>query len=199
MKRALVLVCIATTAHADTSPGREERVAYITSVLDALDASDPSMLANTASYIQVTERNKCQAPVESLRVGCLLEAASRNCHNQKERDHCNRASDVIVTNRLSEKLFLPTDVRFKIMEKASDYRVALQRELRRRYALLVAELVMTPHWPGSKATSTQLATGIEAFCRDVAGSRDMSWQYCVGAVVWFIGTDGKDLTKAVKK
>ena len=37
-----------------------------------------------------------------------------------------------------------------------------------------------------------LATGLERYCRDVAGTRELSWQYCVAAAVWFIATDGHD-------
>jgi hypothetical protein len=169
-----------------------QRVAYVASLLEAIRGSDPAMLLNTTRYIQVVERNKCQAPEQSLRVGCILEAASRNCRQATKelREQCLRVSDVIVTNRLSEHLFLPKDVRYQIVSRQRDYRTALARELLRRHALLVAELAMSRHFPGGRADGLALAAGIEGHCRDIAGTRNLSWQHCAAAVVWFIGTDG---------
>ncbi len=187
MKRVIALLLVAGVAHA--SP--DAHVPYIAELLDAIRTIDRQTLANTASYIQVTERNKCQAPEQSLRVGCLLEAASRNCKAQGvAQKRCDRVSDLLVTNRLSEELFVPTDVRYEIMSKAKDYRTEIVRELDRRYAILVAELAMSPAFPGSHADGQQLATAIDAYCHDVAGTREMSWQYCVAAIVWFVGTGG---------
>src|SRR6185503_14850296 len=108
---------------------------------------DRATLANTRKYLQIVERNKCQAPEMTLRVGCLLEAAAQNCKQ-------------------------------------------LARELHRRYAGLVAELAMSEFFPGPRADTAALATGIDGFCTDVAGTRDLSWQYCVAAVVWFVASDG---------
>jgi len=191
MKRAIALLLLAGVAHADT----DAHVGYIAGLLDAIRTIDHQTLANTASYIQVTERNKCQAPEQALRVGCLLEAAARNCKQAQgpARERCDRVSDVIVTNRLGEELFVPKDVRYEIMSKVKDYRTEIVRELDRRYAILVAELAMSPHFPGSHADSTQLATSIDAYCHEVAGTRAMSWQYCIGAIVWFVGTDGQTM------
>jgi hypothetical protein len=82
------------------------------------------------------------------------------------------------------------------MNKQRDYRTALARELVRRHALLVAEFAMSRHFPGSRADSTALAVGIDGYCREIAGTRDLSWQHCVAAVVWFIGTDGGTVKEA---
>lgn len=193
MRALAILVLAAGTAHAEApSPGREARVAYIAALLDAIAATDTTELTNTGNYIYTVERNKCQAPAESLHVGCLLEAAARNCapHTGAARTRCDRASDVIVTNRLSERTFLPEDVRYALMERRRDYRVAIEHELQRRYAILVSELVTSPQFPGSGAGNTALAAGIEGYCRALASRRALSWQYCVAAAVWFIGTDG---------
>jgi len=190
-----ILAALGATAQADApvSPGKDGRVAYIAGLLDAIAASDPAVLANTANYIYVVERNQCQAPDESLHVGCLIEAATRSCAqgSAAQRAQCSRASDVIVTNRLSEKAFLPEDVRYQLMESHRDYRTALARELHRRYAILVAELSMSSYFPGTAASTTALAGGIEGYCREVSGTRALSWQYCVAAIAWFIGTDGR--------
>jgi hypothetical protein len=188
---AAVVPCALARAEAP-SPGRDQRVAYIAGLLDAIESIERTELTNTSNYIYAVERNKCQAPVESLHVGCLLEATARNCLSRQgaARERCNRASDVLVTNRLSETAFLPEDVRYEIMDKHRDYGAALARELERRYAIVVAELVMSRHFPGSAADRTRLAAGIESYCRELSSTRALPWQYCVAAVVWFIGTEG---------
>jgi hypothetical protein len=196
VRRALAILALACqTARADTPAvsGTDARVAYIAGLLDAIAATDPTALANTSNYIYVVERNKCQAPDEALHVGCLLEAATRNCLQSTStlRDQCRRASDVIVTNRLSENTFVPEALRYQIMESHRDYRAAFARELHRRYAILVAELAMSQAFPGSAANNAALATGIERYCREIAGSRGLAWQSCVAAIVWFIGTGNR--------
>ena len=206
MRRALVVMLICGAAHAEAP---KDRASYIADLIDAIRASDPTALANTRKYIQIVERNKCQAPEMTLRVGCMLEAAAQNCKqlpagkrarvtdpsdpaSGPEREACQRASDVIAANQLSERLFVPNDVRYSIMSKQRDARTAIARELHHRYAQLVAELAMSKYFPGPRADRKGLATGIDGFCTDVAGTRDLSWQYCVAAIVWFVATDGAD-------
>jgi hypothetical protein len=192
--RALIaLACCAALAHADPPRAdHEQRAAYITGLIEAIRATDAATLVNTTKYIQVVERNKCQAPEQCLRINCMLTAAARNCTQPEgpERDRCYRISDVIASNRLSEQFFLPKDVRLDIMGKHTDYRLALFRELHRRHAILVAEFALSKFFPGARADAAAVAAGIEAFCRESAGTRDLSWQYCVAAIVWFVGTDG---------
>jgi hypothetical protein len=201
--RALAILAAAATtasAGAPTAPpassGTAARIAYIAGLLDALAATDHDTLTNTSNYIYAIERNKCQAPDEALHVGCLLEAASRNCAQgaRAQVDQCRRASDVIVTNRLGEKAFVPEDVRYEIMESHRDYRTAFARELHRRYAVLVAEFSMSPWFPGSAADHAALAAGLEGYCHEVAGTRGLAWQSCVAAAVWFIASDGRSVT-----
>ena len=189
MRAALVVLALCGVAHAEPRP---PRAAYIAELLDALRGMDRASLANTRKYIQVVERNKCQAPEMTLRVGCLLEAAGQNCKQLPgdARERCRRASDVIATNLLAERVFVPDDVRYQIMTRQRDARVAIARELHRRYAALVAELAMSPWFPGPRAATPAIAAGIDGFCTDVAGTRDLSWQYCVAAIVWFVASDG---------
>jgi hypothetical protein len=186
---AFALCAGATRSHAEPAPAR---AAYIAELIEALRTIDHATLVNTRKYIQIVERNKCQAPEMTLRVGCLLEAASQNCKQLPgdARERCRRASDVIATNLLAERVFVPNDVRYEIMSKQRDARAAIARELHRRYAALVAELAMSDGFPGPRAGPAALATAIDGFCTEVAGSRDLSWQYCVAAIVWFVARDG---------
>ena len=190
MRAAIVVLALCAVAHAEPPPAR---AAYIADLIDALRGMDRASLANTRKYIQVVERNKCQAPEMTLRVGCLLEAAGQNCKQvpADARERCRRASDVIATNLLAERVFVPDDVRYQIMSRQRDARTAIARELDRRYAALVAELAMSEFFPGPRAEAAALATGIDGFCADVAGTRELSWQYCVAAIVWFVASDGQ--------
>jgi hypothetical protein len=183
------VVALAGAAGAD--PPRD-RAAHIAALIEAIEHTDPATLANTRKYIEVVERNKCQAAEMTLHVGCMLEAAAQNCKQLQgdARDRCRLASDVIATNQLSERVFVPNDVRYQLMSKQRDARTAIARELNRRYAGLVAELAMSEHFPGPRADAGALAERIQGFCTEVAGTRDLSWQYCVAAIVWYVATDG---------
>jgi len=189
VRAALVVLALCGVVHAEPPPAR---AAYIAELLEALRGMDRTSLANTRKYIQVVERNKCQAPEMTLRVGCLLEAAGQNCKQLPgdARERCRRASDVIATNLLAERVFVPDDVRYQLVTRQRDARSAIARELHRRRAALVAELAMSEFFPGPRAGTAALATGIDGFCTDVAGTRDLSWQYCVAAIVWFVASDG---------
>jgi hypothetical protein len=189
VRAALVVLALCAVAHAEPRPAR---AAYIAELIEAVRGMDRASLANTRKYIQVVERNKCQAPEMTLRVGCLLEAAGQNCKPlaADARERCRRASDVIATNLLAERVFVPDDVRYQLMTRQRDARTAIARELHRRHAALVAELAMSEFFPGPRADTAALATGIDGFCTDVAGTRDLSWQYCVAAIVWFVARDG---------
>ena len=187
MRWVVLVLVLCGTARAEP-----DRASYIASLIDAIRATDHAALANTRKYIQIVERNKCQAPEMTLRVGCMLEAAAQNCKSlpAAKREQCQRASDVIATNQLSERVFVPNDVRFEIMSKQKDARGAIAHELHRRYAQLVTELAMSDAFPGPRADAHALASGIDRFCSDVSGTRELSWQYCVAAIVWFVATDG---------
>jgi hypothetical protein len=189
VRAALVVLALCGVVHAEPRPARG---AYIAELLEALRGMDRASLANTRKYIQVVERNKCQAPEMTLRVGCLLEAAVQNCKQLPgdARERCRRASDVIATNLLAERVFVPDDVRYQLLTRQRDARFAIARELHRRRAALVAELAMSEFFPGPRADAGALAAGIDGFCTDVAGTRDLSWQYCVAAIVWFVASDG---------
>lgn len=192
---AAVVLTLASPAAAQPVYEQEARADYVAGALDAIGSLSDQSLANTYQYIYVVNRNQCQAPTQSLVVACLVEAARRSCKQSDEaaRDACQRASDVMVTNRLSEKQFLPRRVRFQIMNANTSYRRAMVAELRRRYAALVTEMTMTHLPTGAVGDRRALATAVEAYCRDSAATRDLSWQHCAAAIVWFIATSGRDV------
>jgi hypothetical protein len=193
---AIAAALVLATAPAPGRIARAEptppRAAYLAELIEAIRGSDAAALANTRKYIQVVERNRCQAPEMTLRVGCLVEAAGQNCKSlaADARERCRLVSDAIATNLLAERVFVPDDVRYDLMAKQRDARTAIARELARRRAALVAELAMSELFPGPRAGTAALAASIDQFCSRVAGTRDLSWQYCAAAIAWFVATDG---------
>ena len=78
------------------------------------------------------------------------------------------------------------------MSKHKDYRSQIGKELLYKYAAIVAEFKisgeMEDSWFGEKLPpEKKLAVGIKNFCSEFSNRQKISWQSCVGAVVWFIG------------
>ena len=171
-------------------PSDGYRKKTIEQTLIALWAMDDREREDTYNYIYAVERNQCQAPLRSLKIGCLLEAARRNCRQRKgeARRRCRLVSDTIVANRFSEPRFLSRATRYRIMKEHRDYRAQLLAELRRRYARLVTDLYLRVPVAVDRSAAT-LASAIDTYCLDItARRRRLSWSHCVGAVVWFVGT-----------
>lgn len=184
------LGCILLLAAVSSAPyGRGERVEYIQRLLEAVKTTDRTKLTNTRNYIHVVDRNQCRSAYTDLRTSCLLEAAKRNCYQrrgrQKTREQCRLVTDVIVTNKLSEKEFIDAQTKYRIMSATKKYRQELRKELWRRYAELAAEFSLSKFYP---IKQDQLAAGIDGYCVQSVDRRGLSWQYCVSALVWFIGT-----------
>ena len=171
----------------------ESRTQYIAQALAALRDTPDEALRNLYKYIHVVERNGCRAPTESLRLDCMLEAARRNCKqpDATARERCDRISDVMVINRLGEEDFIPKRVAHKIMEGQSDYRGALLDELRDQYAELVTELSTVSGEAQQLADAGKLPKAIDAYCVSHAPARNLTWQQCTAAIVWFIGTSDR--------
>jgi hypothetical protein len=178
---------------------RSERQRHLVGALDALNLVDRATLVDVYRYIHVVERNQCQAPLESLKVGCLLEAARRNCR-QRARDRraaCHVISDVIITNQLSAENFVPRRVRYHIMRDYSDYQPALRRELRRRHAVLAVEFRLAAGERGNSHRSVVLAAAVDDYCRAFARDHHLSWQHCAAALVWFVATSHRQLEESL--
>ena len=172
----------------------DQRRRTIQATLEALARMDVRERDDTYNYLYAVERNQCQAPLRSLKIGCLLEAARRNCRQRRgpARRRCQLVSDAIVANRFSEPRFLPRSVRYRIMNEHRNYRAELLAELRRRYARLVTGLYLDASL-AVEASTDVLAGAIDDYCLDVAGRRRrLSWSHCVAAVVWFIGTSHRE-------
>ena len=126
---------------------------------------------------------------------CLIQEAKRHCNGirqAREKKYCHLYADILVVNRLSESTFLDRGEKYRIMRKYKNYQKQIGKELLYRYAAIVAEFKISGEiresWLEDELPPNQkLALGIRNFCSDYSNRNKMSWQSCVGAVVWFIG------------
>lgn len=170
----------------------ENRVAYISNVLRAFSETKKRNIFNTYSYISVVDNNNCRSSLSDLRVECLLSYANINCRetrSEKLKNNCKFYSDIIVVNKLSEKIFVDRAERYRMLKNAGgDFRTALADRLRQKYARLVTRFSLT-NWSNCVDGDLEcLAKGLDQFCLDYTNSQSLSWQYCVSASLWFIGT-----------
>jgi len=201
-----VLLLLPTVGQAQRVYSVENRTLYISQALAGLRASRPEFLRNLYKYLYAIERNACRAPTEIMRVDCLIEAARQNCkqRNSERAAECERVSDVVITNRISEREFIPRAAAQKIMKATADKaksdlisktptdpRAALLTELRGRYAELVIELATEVDEDMRIIDGERLPKTIDAYCVSHAPQRNLTWEQCASAIVWFIGTSGK--------
>ena len=171
---------------------RSSRVNYILTILQAFEKSKMSAIYNTFRYINVIDRNSCRSAISSLKTECLLNFANNNCSeikNASTRENCHLYSDVIVTNKMSESSFIGTSERYRILRKShGDFKKILTDRLHQKYAGIVTLFSMSDYSDCQSNDSSCLANGLDQFCLDYTNSNDLSWQYCVAASLWFIGT-----------
>ncbi|MEL7239333.1 MAG: hypothetical protein AAGK78_10760, partial [Planctomycetota bacterium] len=162
----------ASLVHAATDDGRRQVIA---DTLEALRTMAVERRRETHRYVYSVERNQCQAPLTSLKVGCLLEAAQRYCQREHgpAQSRCRLVVDAMVTNRFSEPIFLSRGERLRIMQSSQNYRSALLGELKQRYARLATGLYLQQPL-GRTSSAGEQAEAIDAYCQTVAGRLSMA-------------------------
>lgn len=185
----LIAVLAPTPAGADTGYVEAARIAYLGAQLEAIRTSSAADLTALEDEIYQGGRSKCQTASTRLRITCLIELGRETCALRPEagRARCRLLADVIVTNLLGENQFVDREARFEIMSAADDFRPALIRELRARYAVLVTEMVVSREL----GAAPDLNTGIDRFCIAYGHARELPWQRCVAAIIWYVGTEEK--------
>ena len=192
MKLIPLFFLITISAFADAplydSPTRSR---YVSKSLNALLKSNIKQLENTYFYIDAVSNGNCRSEFQRLKLNCLLQAAENNCRGKPgktSRRLCHEYSDIVVTNKLAEKRFLSAAKRYRIMKAHSEYRAQFLREIRYRYATLVTEFTLSQHYQCKKGDLDCVSKGIDSYCLEFADKRQLSWQHCTAAIVWFIGT-----------
>jgi hypothetical protein len=183
-------ICYASEPYLD-----DNRVAYISSVLQAFSKTKLQDIFNAYSYISVVDNNNCRSSLSDLRVECLLSFAEKNCKEMSSaelKDRCELYSDIIIVNKLSEKAFIDRSERYRILKNAGyDHRTAIANRLQQKYARIVTQFSLTEAAKCDNNDIECLAKGLDQFCLDYTNSQSLSWQYCVSATLWFIGTSKK--------
>lgn len=179
--------CYASKPYLDNN-----RVAYISSALQAFSQTQLQDVLNAYRYINVVDNNNCRSSLSDLRVECLLSFANKNCKEMRSaqlKDHCELYSDIIIVNKLSENAFIDRTERYRILKNAGyDHRTAIANRLQQKYARIVTQFSLTKAAKCDKNDFECLAKGLDQFCLNYTNSQSLSWQYCVSATLWFIGT-----------
>lgn len=191
-----VLLSLVSLEEAQSSIYEESRLQkYIEDTLGAILNADSNALINADEYVQAIAQSRCSSSRLALRMECLIQETKRYCNTIRpatEQKDCRLYADILVVNRLSEDAFLNRSEKYRIMSKYKDYRRQIGKELLYKYAAIVAEFKISGEleesWFKAKLPPNQkLAVGIRNFCSEFSNRNKISWQSCVGAVVWFIG------------
>ena len=183
----LAMFVVATPSTATAAPSREARVAHIAAALDQLKANDPVALDRE---VYEAIRVKCKpAPGSAPAVACMIAAAREVCAKRG----CGAAADVLVTNQHAERDLLDDLTRMRLVRTSSDYHAAVIAELRAKYALLAAELVLAKPEGSPAATIDRMCRERDQVARRCAPDEaaclgTIAYQRCVGALVWFTST-----------
>jgi len=194
VKRALLVILLAAAAPSPATAGdgvyaRDARRGYIARTLTDLRAMTAGARGSLEETLYLGARKTCRAAQGDAPLGCLVQMADAVCAGRPapEQAACRRVADLVVTNHRSETELVDEQTRIHLMNTSANYRVAMQKTLRQRYAELAAELVLER---GAAGDDRALAADIDAFCAD--RRRPLAWQRCVAALVWYAGTDPGD-------
>lgn len=168
-----------------------QRIKYLENVISSMRNTSLKTLEDAYEFLALVEKNQCRSSLERLRVMCLIESATKNCQARSTkslRNQCKYYSDIAMINRFSEERLIPARKRYDIMRDHKDYRTHFLRELSYQQAVLATEFNLSQHLKCDSKRVHCLAKGIDQFCLEYSDKHSLSWQYCMGALVWFIGT-----------
>jgi hypothetical protein len=190
---AAVLLSFGMCAGATTVPtfNRDQRQNYISEAIQAFRQSPLPGIENLAQYISLTERSRCRAAVEALTVSCLEEESRKNCQTgRRNHSRCAVLSDVLIVNKVNEKQFVSRDERLALMRRSASgtFGSIFSRLLRRKYALLTSELLLTTREACDEADTKCLGREIDRYCLQNSDIKNVPWQACVGGIVSFMGS-----------
>ncbi len=177
---------------------KDSRIDYIANSLLAMQATKPHILENTRQYISVVDTNNCQSDLLRLRLNCLMSFAEKNCKSLKEkqtRTACKYYSDIIVSNRLGEKLFLSKGEEYRLAKthSSAELKAARSQKLRQKYASIATQFILSESSNCKIKDHTCMATGLDEFCASYTNKHNLSWNYCVSATLWLMSSRSKSL------
>ena len=188
-------------AHADESKQSVgsatigERADILEHALKALSQVSATQIARLRTGLLAHIATRCQGSKPRLVVRCVIEAANLLCPGSLTTSHpttqarCKTIIDIAATNFLGESSFVPAAERTRLVETAEHFRVALDRELTRRYARLALSMMAAAPTGSLTDSPSSLARAIDGFCVSRARQATLSYQRCSAALVWFIASD----------
>lgn len=183
------------TSHAETPYVEENRIEYLTKVLQAFDDTPVSKIVNSYRYMSIIESNNCRSSLSDLKIECMLSHARSSCNeikSSREKLNCELYSDIIITNKLSEKTFVSKAERYRMLKNTSDnFTTVMANRLQQKYSRIITTFYLEKGATCADNDFSCLARNIDQFCLDYSNIHSLSWQYCVSASVWFIGTSKK--------
>jgi len=187
---------LSSYSYADKPYLQKNRIAYISNVLQAFSETPVNTIINTYSYINVIENNNCRSSLSDLKVECLLSYAKNNCketRSVKSKSNCELYSDIIVVNKMSEKTFVNRTERYRMLRNTNyDFRTSMTNRLQQKYSRIVTEYFLNREENCGNKDFRCLAQELDEFCLAYTNTHSLSWQYCMSASLWFIGTSKKD-------
>ena len=187
---------VSANSYADKPYLQENRVAYASRTLQAFSETPVNTILNTYSYINVIENNNCRSSLSDLKVECLLSYAKNNCKETpgvRAKANCELYSDIIVVNKMSEKIFVNRTERYRMLRNTNyDFRTAMSNRLQQKYSRIVAEYFLKKESECGDKDFKCLARGLDQFCLGYTNTQSLSWQYCMSASLWFIGTSKQE-------
>ena len=195
-----LFVCVVFVVTANQRAAAEpysanKRIEYLGMVLQSFAQMDQASIENIQDHVDMLNRSTCSSRYLGLKIGCLLKAARNNCRQIKGRpaviNGCRFVSDVVVTNKLSEDMFVDTQTKYKLMRNNKNYRSAYRSLLRRKHAILATKFSLSDVF---NEYEDNLPIALDSFCVRMAQTRSLSWHYCISAITWFIGTSQHEAT-----
>jgi hypothetical protein len=176
-----LVLAAAGSVRADRPYARAARVVYLGRALAAVRDLGAERRRALEDELLRAGRSRCRATLGARALDCLLATAAAACGARPpaERAACHLAADVILTNQLAEEELVDEDTRARLLEASGDFRGAMRAELRLRHAALAAELALA-------RPTGDLPARVDALCADRA--RDLAYQRCAAAIVWYVGS-----------
>jgi len=180
-----VLVALAVPARAQL----DDRPRYVGQLLAAVQTMNQAARRSLVKELRIGARQKCRAAFSTPDVKCVLTVAQTICAARPsgQQARCRFVGDVAVTNFLAEKEWVDKNTRVNLMNNSDDFQAGMRKELRARYAGLVAGLTMMRGF----TNDASMPSAIDRFCATRSKRRVLTWSRCVAAVVWYIATSPK--------
>lgn len=191
MSLLMFLLVSNAVANVDTTNfGQSSRQGYLQGSILSFQATSRATIDNMVQFVNSAEQNKCRTSIEAMALPCLKEEIERNCTqgNDNRRKSCAILADIILVNKINEKQFISRQERFRIAKEAQNRTKAYSSTLERKYGLLATELLLFSKLKCKDKDNECLVKEIDRFCLINADVKNISWQACGAALIYFIST-----------